>query len=115
MSPQCRGGWGCGGGGATTIGTCLRGPLNSTPKRLPIFMPIKTKRGANWRFLVVNSHVVGRGGSKNYRVWEGSPSLTDVFVVLYLVLTVFQLTIPRELKFPRREGGVQVLGAVGVG
>ena len=44
------------------------------------------------------------------------PSLTDVLVVLYcLFYRVFQLTIPRELKFSRTEGEVKVLGAVAVG
>ena len=60
--------------------------------------------------LFANSHVLGQGGSRNYRIGDGGggPILTDVHVILYLLNTVFQLTIPRELKFPWREGGVQV-------
>ena len=56
---------------------------------------------------------LGRGGSRNYRI-KGGPSLIDVLVVLYLLFyRVFQLTIPRELKFPRMEGESKFLGAVG--
>ena len=57
----------------------------------------------------------GRGGSRNYRISGrgGGPSLTDVLVIFYLLLQ-FQLTIPRELKFPRgRVGESKFVGAVG--
>ena len=45
----------------------------------------------------------------------GGPSLTDVLVVLYLLYRVFQWTIPRELKFRRKEGGFAVWVRVGMG
>ena len=57
------------------------------------------------------------GADPEIIVSEGGPSLTDIIVALYLLFkdSWFQLTIPKKLKFPRRDGGVLVLGSVGVG
>ena len=45
----------------------------------------------------------GNGADQEIIVSGGSPSLTDVLVVFYLLYRVFQLTIPRDLKFPMRK------------
>ena len=58
------------------------------------------------------------GADPEIIVSEGRrPSLTNIIVARYLLFkdSQFQLTIPKKLQFPRRDGGVQVLGSVGSG